>query len=87
MEYPSFGPETALALLQAPLYGMACILAGAALIALFLYIVLLCSEMFSQPRSKSQRAKVPQLARRVPVAKEGLELSAVETRFWLRQSV
>jgi hypothetical protein len=34
MEYRSFGPETALALLHALLYSMACILAGAALIAL-----------------------------------------------------
>jgi hypothetical protein len=80
MEYPSFDPETALALLQALLYGMACILAGAALIALFLYIVLLCSEMFSQPRSKTQRAKVPQPVRRAPVAEESLDLSAVEKR-------
>jgi hypothetical protein len=80
MEYPSFGPETALALLQALLYGMACILAGAALIALSLYIVLVCSEMFfSQPRSKSQRARVPQSVRRAPVAEKTLDLSAAET--------
>jgi len=72
MGYPSFFPETALALLHALVYGMACILAGAALIALTVYIVLVCSEMFSRPRSKSQRAKVP-------VAKEGLDLSAAET--------
>lgn len=80
MEYPSFGPETALALLQAMLYSMACILAGAALIALSVYIVLVCSEMFfSRLRSKTQRAKALQSARRVPVAKERLALSAVET--------
>jgi hypothetical protein len=80
MEYPSFGPETALALLQALLYSMACILAGAALIALSIYIVLLGSEMFfSEPRSKTQGARVPQPARRVPVAEETLELSSAET--------
>jgi hypothetical protein len=56
MEYPSFGPETALALLHALLYSMACILAGAALIALAVYVVLVSSEMFSQPRSKTQCA-------------------------------
>jgi len=79
--YPSFFPETALALLQALLYSMACIMAGAALIALSVYIALVCSEMFfSQSRSKTQRAKAPQSARRVLVAKEGLELPAVETR-------
>jgi hypothetical protein len=79
MEYPSFFPETALALLQALLWSMACILAGAALIALSVYIVLVCSEMFSQPRSKTQRAKALQSTRRVPVAKGSLALSAVET--------
>jgi hypothetical protein len=77
--YPSFFPETALALLQALLYSMACVLAGAALIALSVYIVLVCSEMFSQPRSKSQRARVPQPARRARVAAEALVMSAVET--------
>ena len=81
MEYPSFFPETTLALLLALAYGMACILAGASLIGLSVYIALLCSEMFfSQPRSKSARAKVPQLAHRAPVAEESLDLSAVETR-------
>ena len=79
MEYPSFGPETVLALLHALLYSVACILAGAASIAVSLYIVLLCSEMFSQPRSKSQRAKVPQLAHRPPVAEESLDLTAAES--------
>ena len=79
--YPSFFPETALALLLALVYGMACILAGASLIGLSVYIALLCSEIFfSQPRSKSVRAKVPQLAHRAPVAEESLDLSAVEKR-------
>ena len=80
MEYPSFFPETALALLHALVYGMACILAGASLIGLSVYIALLCSEMFfSQPPSKTPRAKVPQLAHRAPVAEESLDLS-VEKR-------
>jgi hypothetical protein len=80
MEYPSFGPETALALLHALLYSMACVLAGAALIALCVYIVLVCSEIFfSQPPSKTLSAKVPQSARRAPVAEESLDLSAVDT--------
>ena len=79
MDYPSFFPETDLALLQALLYSVACILAGAASIALSFYIFLLCSEMFSQPRSKSQRAKVPQLAHSPPVAQESLDLSAAES--------
>jgi hypothetical protein len=77
--YPSFFPETALALLQALLYSMACVLAGAALIAISVYIVLVCSEMFSQPRSKSQRARVPQPARCAPMAEEALVLSSAET--------
>src|SRR6266496_5593605 len=42
-------------------------------------IVLLCSEIFSQPRSKTQRAKVPQPARRVPVAEETRDIPAAET--------
>jgi ABC-type tungstate transport system substrate-binding protein len=84
MEYPSFDPsfdpEMALALLQALLYSMACVLLGAALIALSLYIVLVCSEMFfSQPRSKPRRAKALQSTRRVPVVKESLELTVAET--------
>jgi hypothetical protein len=80
MGYLSFGPETALALLQAMLYSMACILAGATLIAFSIYVVLVCSEMFfSQPRSKTQRAKAQRSARPVPVAKGSLDLSAVET--------
>ncbi len=78
--YPSFFPETALALLQALLYSMACILAGAAFIGLSIYIVLVCSEMFfSEPRSKTQRAKARQSARRVPVAEETRDIPAAET--------
>src|SRR6202051_3245185 len=76
MGYPSFGPEPAVAfriLLSCAAY----IFGGAALIGLVLYIALLSSEMFfSQPRSKAQRAKVPQLAHRAPVAGESLDLSA-----------
>lgn len=77
MEYPSFFPETALALLHALLYSVACILAGAALIAFSVYIVLVGSEMFSQPRSKAQRAKARQSVRRAPEV--SLDLSAAET--------
>jgi hypothetical protein len=81
MDYPSFFPETALALLHALVYGMAWILAGASLIGLSVYTALLSSEIFfSQPRSKAPQAKVPQLAHRAPVAEESLDLSAVETR-------
>lgn len=79
MEYPSFFPEPALAFLHALLYSMACILTAAAFIGLSVYIVLVCSEMFSQPLSKTQRAKAPQSAHRVPVAKETLDLSAART--------
>jgi hypothetical protein len=80
MEYPSFGPETVLALLHALVYSMACILAGAALIGLSVYIVLVCSEMFfSEPRSKTQRAKARQSAHRIPVAEETRDLPAAET--------
>jgi hypothetical protein len=81
MEYPSFFPETALALLHALVYGMACVLVGAAVIGLSVYVVLVSSEMFfSQPPSKTRRAKVPQLAQRAPVVEESLDLSAVEKR-------
>lgn len=79
MEYPSFFPEPALAFLHALLYSMACILTAAAFIGLSVYIVLVCSEMFFSPRSKTQRAKAPQSAHRVPVAKETLDLSAART--------
>jgi len=79
MGYPSFGPEAAQAF-RILLYCMAYIFGGAALIGLSVYLALLCSEMFfSQPRSKTQRAKASQSARRVPVAKETLDLSAAET--------
>jgi hypothetical protein len=80
MGYPYFDPQAALELVHILLYCMAYIFAGAALIGLSVYIVLVCSEMFfSQPRSKTQRAKVPQLACRAPVAEESLDLSAAET--------
>jgi hypothetical protein len=78
--YPSFFPETALALLQALLWSMACVLVGAAVIAVSVYIVLVCSEMFfSQPCSKAQRAKAPQWPCRVPVVEGTLALSVGET--------
>ena len=79
MGYPSFGPEEAVAfriLLSCTAY----IFGGAALIGLLLYIALLSSEMFfSQPRSKAQRAKVPQSTHRASVAEESLDLSAAGT--------
>jgi hypothetical protein len=78
MGYPGLDPETALQLFHILLYCMAYIFAGAALIGLFVYIVLVGSEMvFSQ--SRTQRSKVPQSARRAPVAEERLDLSAAET--------
>jgi hypothetical protein len=65
MGNPGFDPQTALQLLYTFFYCMAYIFAGAAVIVLSVYIVLVCSEMFfSQPRSKTHRAKVPQSARR-----------------------
>ena len=76
---PSLDPETALQLYRAVLYCMGYIFAGAAVIGLSVYIVLVCSEMFFSPRSKTQRAKAPQSAHRVPVAKETLDLSAART--------
>jgi hypothetical protein len=80
MEYSSLFPETALALLQALVYCMACILAGAALIALTVYIVLVCSEMLmSEPRSKAQRAKTPQSVGRALGAEESLDFSAARS--------
>ncbi len=80
MGNPSLSPETALQLFHILLYCMAYIFAGAALIGLSVYIVLVCSEMFfSQPRSKTHRAKVPQSAHRAPVAEETLVMSAAET--------
>jgi hypothetical protein len=78
MEYPVFFPETALALFRALLYSMACILAGAAVIALSVYAALVCLEIFSsQPSSKARRAKASQSARLVPVAETPV-LSATE---------
>jgi hypothetical protein len=74
---PGLFPEAALQLFRILLYSMAYIFGGAALTALSVYGVLVCSEMFSQPRSK--RAKVS-LARRVPVAEKTLHLAATETR-------
>lgn len=80
MGNPSLDPETALQLFHVLLYCMAYIFGGAAVIALSVYIVLVCSEMFfSEPRSKTQRAKAPQPACRVPVAAETLDLPAAET--------
>ena len=77
---PSLDPETALQLYRAVLYCMGYVLVGAAVIGLSVYIVLVCGEIFfSQPRSKTQRARVPQPARRAPVAEETLELSSAET--------
>lgn len=78
MGNPGLFPEAALQLFHILLYCMAYIFGGAALIALSVYIVLVCSEIFSQPRSKG--ARVPQPARRVPVAEKTLHLSAAETR-------
>jgi hypothetical protein len=80
VEYPSFGPEAALQLFHAFVYCMAYICVGGAVIVLSVYIVLVCSEMFSsEPRSKTQRAEARQSARRVPVAEGPLVLSSTET--------
>jgi hypothetical protein len=79
MGYPSFGPEAALEL-RILLYCMAYFFGGAALIGLGVYVVLVCSEMFfSQPHSKTQRAKVPHWAHRAPLAEESLDLLAART--------
>jgi hypothetical protein len=76
---PSLVPEAALQLFHAFVYCMAYISVGGAVIVLSVYIVLVCSEMFSsEPRSKTQRAKARQSARRVPVAEETLVLSSTE---------
>jgi hypothetical protein len=67
MEYPSL-LETAFALFRAVLYSMACVCAGAALIALALYGFLACSEIFfSHPDSRAL-VKVLRSARLRPVA-------------------
>jgi NADH:ubiquinone oxidoreductase subunit 5 (subunit L)/multisubunit Na+/H+ antiporter MnhA subunit len=80
MGNPSLDPETVLQLYRAVLFCMAYILGGATVIALSVYIVLVCSEMFfSQPRSKTQRAKTPQWACRVPVVEGTLALPVGET--------
>jgi hypothetical protein len=80
MEYPSLVPEMVLQLFHILFYCMAYIFAGAAFIGLSVYIVLVCSEMFfSQPRWKTQRARVPQSAHSPPVAEESLDMSAAET--------
>jgi hypothetical protein len=80
MGYPDFNPQAALEVVHILLYCMAYIFAGAALIGLSVYIVLVCSEtFFSQPRSKNKHAKVPQSVRRAPVAEETLDVSAAET--------
>jgi hypothetical protein len=71
MDDPSFFLETALAFLHAFVYCRAYICVGGPVIVLSVYIVLVCSEMFSsEPCSKTQRAKAPKSARRVPVAVE-----------------
>ena len=81
MGTPSLDPETALQLFHILFYCMAYIFGGAAVIGLSVYVVLVSSEMFfSQPPSKTRRAKVPQLAQRAPVVEESLDLSAVEKR-------
>jgi hypothetical protein len=80
MGNPSLVPEMALQLVHILLYCMAYIFVGAALIGLSVYIVLVCSEMFfSQRRSKTHHARVPQSARRAPVAEESLNLSTAKT--------
>jgi hypothetical protein len=76
---PGLFPEAALQLFHILLYCMAYIFGGAALIALSVYIVLVCSEMLSHSGSKSKRAKLPQPARRAPVAEETLVLSPAGT--------
>ena len=80
MENASLDPETAVQLYRAVLYCIACIFAGAAIIALSVYIALVCSEMFfSRPRSKTQRSKVPEWACRVPMVEGTLDFAANET--------
>ena len=80
MGNPSLDPETALQLYRAVLYCMAYIFGGAAIIALSVYIVLVCSEMFfSEPRSKTQRAKALPSAPRAAVAEGRLDFSAIKT--------
>ena len=79
MEYLGLVPESVFYLFRALLYSMACVLAGAAIIALFVYGVLVCSEIFfSEPRSRI-RAKYSQSTRLVPFAAEIPALSAAES--------
>jgi hypothetical protein len=75
----SLDAQTALQLHQIILYCIAYVFAGAALVGVSVYIVLVCSEMFSQPRPQTQRARASRSARRVPVAEEALDLSTAET--------
>ena len=78
MEYPGLVPETVLTLFRALLYSMACVLAGATIIALSVYGVLVCSEIFfSEPHSRI-RAKASQSTRLIPFAAEIPVLSAAE---------
>src|SRR5713226_8288979 len=80
MGNPGLDPEAALQLFHTLLYCMAYIFGGAAIIGLSIYIVLLGSEIFfSEPRSKTQRARVPQPARCAPMAEETLVPSPAET--------
>lgn len=69
-------PEAALQVFHALLYCMACVFAGAAVIGLSVYVVLVGSEMFAQYRSKAQRARVQKVGRHIPAAEETLGLSA-----------
>ncbi len=81
MGYPGSDPEAVLELVHRLHYCMAYIFAGAVLIGLSVYSVLLCSEMLvSQPHSKGRLAKAPRPVGFVPVAEESLDLSAAETR-------
>ncbi len=80
MEHAGLDPSTALQLIQALLYSIACVLAGCALLGLSAYIVFLCVEIFSpQPSSKARVAKLPQPVGHAPVAEENLDLVAAET--------
>jgi hypothetical protein len=78
MGYPGFGLEPVMAF-RILLDCIACIIGGAALIGLWLYLFLLCSEIFfSNPGAKSQTCQNKAATRNVPVAKAGLQLSADE---------
>jgi len=75
MEYTSL-LETALVLFRAVLYTLAYICAGGALIALMLYSLLICSEIFFSQRDLRARVKASQSAR--PVAEQAPNVSASE---------